>query len=282
MLTPTLLKPTTLKPASRDLADVGVFGGSGFYELLDTVEEVQIATPYGPPSAPIGMGRIGETRVAFLPRHGRDHQYPPHAINYRANVWAMAELGVQRLIGPSAAGSLQSSIHPGHFVICDQFVDRTSGRASTFFDGPNTVHISTADPYCPELRELALGICREKGVTARERGTVVVVQGPRFSSRAESRWYSGQGWEVINMTQFPEVALALEMEMCYLNISLITDYDVGLEGQPDYEPVTVEAVIKVFNENNRKVRSLIQELVPRLPRERTCRCARALSDAVVV
>ncbi|MCC7103559.1 MAG: S-methyl-5'-thioadenosine phosphorylase [Chloroflexi bacterium] len=277
-----MLKPTSLKPASRDLADIGVFGGSGFYELLDRVEEVSVPTPYGSPSGAIGIGEIGNVRVAFMPRHGRDHQAPPHSINFRANIWAMAELGVTRILGPSAAGSLQPRIHPGDFVVCDQFVDRTSGRASTFFDGPNTVHISTADPYCPELRTLALEVCRELGITAHERGTVVVVQGPRFSTRAESRWYSSAGWEVINMTQYPEVALALEMEICYLNVSLITDYDVGLEDHPDHTPVTVEAVVRVFNENNRKVRTLIQELVPRIPRERTCSCSRALSEAVLV
>lgn len=270
-----------MKPESSDLADVGVFGGSGFYQLLDSVEQQEVRTPYGAPSDRIAIGRIGETRVAFLARHGGKHQYPPHSINYRANVWAMASLGVSRLIAPAASGSLSPSIEPGHFVICDQFVDRTYGREQTYYDGPHTVHISTAEPYCPELRALASEVCRERGVTAHDRGTVVVIQGPRFSTRSESQWFSGQGWEVINMTQFPEVALALELELCYLNLSLITDYDVGLDGREDIEVVSVEGVIKIFNQNNDRVREIIQQLIPRIPKARSCPCATALKGAVV-
>lgn len=269
------------KPTSTDLAEVGVFGGSGFYQLLEEPEERAVETPFGEPSGKIALGRIGGVRVAFLPRHGPNHQFPPHAINYRANVWAMASLGVTRIIGPAASGSLQPRIAPGHFVLCDQFVDRTYGRAQTIYDGPHTVHISTAHPYCPELRALAGEICREQGIETHERGTVVVIQGPRFSTRSESRWFSGLGWEVINMTQFPEVVLALELELCYLNISLITDYDVGLEGRDDIEPVSVEGVINVFNANNERVKSVIRALIPRIPRARTCRCSRALEGAVV-
>jgi 5'-methylthioadenosine phosphorylase len=270
-----------LKPESADLADVGVFGGSGFYELLDSVEERAFDTPFGQPSDRVAIGRIGDVRVAFLPRHGKKHQLPPHSINYRANVWALASLGVTRIIGPAASGSLSPEIEPGHFVICDQFVDRTYGRAATFYDGPHTVHVSAADPYCPQLRRLSAEVCRERGVQTHDRGTVVVVQGPRFSTRSESRWFSGQGWQVINMTQYPEVVLALELELCYLNISLITDYDVGLEGREDVEPVSVEGVIKVFNENNQRVREVIQDLIPRIPSERTCPCSTALKGAVV-
>lgn len=270
-----------MKPPSADVADIGVIGGSGFYALLSDAEEHVISTPFGEPSASIAVGRIGGVRVAFLPRHGRQHQYPPHAINYRANIWALAALGVQRIIGPAASGSLNPRIEPGHFVICDQFVDRTYGRAQTFYDGPRTVHISSADPYCPELRTLAAEICRERGIVTHERGTVVVIQGPRFSTRAESRWYASQGWDVINMTQYPEVVLARELELCYVNISLITDFDVGLEGRDDIEPVSVEGVIKIFHENNHRVREVIQHLIPRIPRERGCPCATALRGAVV-
>ena len=270
-----------MKPSSSDRADIGVFGGSGFYQLLDAVEEIEVDTPFGEPSDKIALGRIAGVRIAFLPRHGLKHQFPPHSINYRANVWAMASLGVTRIIGPAASGSLQPHIAPGHFVLCDQFVDRTYGRAQTFFDGPNTVHISTAHPYCPELRALAAEVCREQGIETHERGTVVVIQGPRFSTRSESRWFSSMGWEVINMTQFPEVVLALELELCYLNVSLITDYDVGLEGRGDIAPVTVEGVIKVFNENNERVKTVIRELIPRIPKTRDCPCSRALEGAVV-
>jgi 5'-methylthioadenosine phosphorylase len=272
---PDLLQPT-------DRADVGVFGGSGFYRLLDSaVDHVAVQTPYGPPSDSIAVGRIGDVRVAFLPRHGPGHRIPPHTINYRANLWAMAQLGVTRLIAPTAAGSLQPSVKPGDFVICDQFVDRTYDRAQTFYDGPRVVHISTADPYCPELRALSVAVGRELGVTIHQQGTVVVIQGPRFATRAESQWFSRQGWEVINMTQYPEVALARELQMCYVNIALITDYDAGLEGEAGIEPVSVDQVVRVLNANNERVRQLIQRLLPRLSEAPTCSCARALQHAVI-
>jgi 5'-methylthioadenosine phosphorylase len=272
---PDLLQPT-------DRADVGVFGGSGFYSLLEgQVEQVSIQTPYGPPSDTIGIGRIGDVRVAFLPRHGPHHRIPPHAINYRANLWAMASLGVTRVVAPTAAGSLQTHVKPGEFVVCDQFVDRTSSREQTFFDGPRVVHVSTAEPYCPDLRALSVDLGRELGITMHDRGTVVVIQGPRFSTRAESQWYSRQGWEVINMTQYPEVALARELQMCYVNIALITDYDAGLEGQPGVEPVSVSEVVQVMQANNDRVRQLIRNLLPRLAGPRTCACGRALEHAVI-
>jgi 5'-methylthioadenosine phosphorylase len=272
--------PALLQPTAR--ADVGVFGGSGFYSLMDgPVEAVSVQTPYGAPSDQLMLGRMGELRVAFLPRHGHGHRIPPHAINYRANVWAMAQLGVTRLIAPTAAGSLQPHIKPGDFVVCDQFVDRTYAREQTFYDGPRVVHISSADPYCPELRQHSIAAGRALGIAVHERGTVVVIQGPRFSTRAESRWFSDQGWEVINMTQYPEVVLARELQICYVNIALITDYDAGLEGQAGIEPVSVAEVIQVLNTNNARVRRLIEVLLPRLASERTCPCAHALDNAVV-
>jgi 5'-methylthioadenosine phosphorylase len=245
------------------------------------VEQVSVQTPYGLPSDTVTIGRIGEVRVAFLPRHGPHHRLPPHAINYRANLWAMANLGVVRVIAPTAAGSLQPGVKPGDFVVCDQFVDRTYSREQTFYDGPRVVHISTADPYCPEMRSLSVAAGRELGITVHERGTVVVIQGPRFSTRAESRWFASQGWEVINMTQYPEVVLARELEMCYVNIALITDYDTGLESQSGIEPVSVSEVVQVLNANNERVRRLIELLVPRLTGPRTCPCAHALENAVV-
>jgi 5'-methylthioadenosine phosphorylase len=267
---------------ATDRADVGVFGGSGFYSLMEgPVEQVSVQTPFGPPSDSITIGRIGDTRMAFLPRHGPGHKIPPHAINYRANVWAMAALGVSRIVAPTAAGSLQANIKPGDFVVCDQFVDRTYARAQTFFDGPRVVHISSADPYCPELRALSSAAGRELGITVHDRGTVVVIQGPRFSTRAESRWFSSQGWEVINMTQYPEVVLARELEMCYVNIALITDYDAGLEGESGIRPVSVAEVVQVLNANNDRVRRLIESLVPRLRGTRTCACSRTLEHAVI-
>ena len=168
----------------RPTAEVGVFGGSGFYELLDEPREYRMNTPFGAPSSPVMIGYIGDKSVAFLPRHGLQHQLPPHMINYRANVWAMKELGVTRIIGPNACGSLQTRIQPGDFVICDQFVDRTSGRKDTFYDGPITTHVSSADPYCPTMRQVAIENADVLGITAHPTGTVVVIQGPRFSTRS--------------------------------------------------------------------------------------------------
>lgn len=263
-------------------AHVGVFGGSGFYKFLDDVEFVDLDTPYGRPSDRIALGDVQGTRVAFLPRHGARHTLPPAAINYRANVWALKELGVTRIVAPTAAGSLQPQVCPGEFVVCDQFVDRTWGRADSYYaEGPKVAHVSPADPYCPVLRELAVTAGRERGVTVHERGTVVVIQGPRFSTRAESRWFSAMGWEVINMTQYPEVILARELELCYVNISLITDYDVGLEGMPEVAPVSVAEVERFFASNNERVRELILGLIPRLPADRTCACATAMHGAVI-
>jgi 5'-methylthioadenosine phosphorylase len=246
-------------------ADIGVFGGSGFYEFLTDAETIRVETPYGSPSAEIMLGTIAGKRVAFLPRHGKEHALPPHKINYRANVWAFKSLGIRWVISPCAAGSLQAHIKPGDFVICDQYVDRTNGRADTFFDGPITTHVSAADPFCPTLRELAVDAARHCGIPVHETGTVVVIQGPRFSTRAESKWFRDQGWEVINMTQYPEVHLVKELEMSPLNISLITDYDTGVEGVP---PVSHESVVEVFTQNNAKLKQLLFRLIETIPQER--------------
>jgi len=260
-------------------AEIGIFGGSGFYSFLDKVEEISVETPYGAPSAKIALGEVEGRKVAFLPRHGQDHQYPPHTINYLANVFAFKKLGVTQILGPAAAGSLQPRVKPGDFVICDQFVDRTHGRTDTFYNGPLATHIAGADPYCPTIRKMAVETANKLEIPVHDRGTVVVIQGPRFSTRSESKWFSSHGWEVINMTQYPEVILAREQEMCYVNISLITDYDVGLESNEEIEPVTLEEVVKIFNENNEKVRKLIFNLIPKLPTNRECICSKALEGA---
>jgi 5'-methylthioadenosine phosphorylase len=246
-------------------AEIGIFGGSGFYKFLDKTEQVVVETPYGAPSAPVTLGAIEGRKVAFLPRHGMHHQYPPHVINYRANAWAMKDLGCTMIIGPCASGSLQAEIKPGDFVLCDQFVDRTSGRIDTFYDGPITTHLSMAEPYSLDMRKIAFKIGQELELIVHDGGTVVVIQGPRFSTRSESKWFSSMGWEVINMTQYPEAYLCRELEMAYMNISLITDYDVGLEGDPNIKPVTHEEVIRVFTENNEKLKKLLFGIIPRLP-----------------
>lgn len=260
-------------------AEIGVFGGSGFYSLLEGAHEVALETPYGAPSDRVTLGEIGGRRVAFLPRHGRDHRYPPHVVNYRANVWAMKSLGVTRILGPTACGSLQPHVKPGDMVVADQIVDRTRSRKDTFYDGPITTHVSFADPYCPQLRPIATAALRELGITTHERGTIVTIQGPRFSTRAESKWFSSAGWEVINMTQYPECYLARELEICYVNISLITDYDVGLEGHEGIEPVSHEEVMRVFASNLERIRAGIFKIVESIPGERTCECGSALAGA---
>jgi len=264
---------------SEARAEIGIFGGSGFYSLLKDAGELTVETPYGAPSDRVTVGDIGGRRVAFLPRHGERHQLPPHMINYRANVWAMKSLGVTQIIGPSACGSLQPDVEPGHFVLCDQFVDRTKGRKDTFYDGPVATHISMAEPYCPSMRAVAAKAAADIGIPCHVGGTVVVIQGPRFSTKSESKWFADQGWEVINMTQYPEACLARELEICYLNISLITDYDVGLEGHPEIQPVTMDEVIAIFNGNNERLKELLHAIVPALPTHRDCVCSKALTGA---
>jgi len=260
-------------------AEIGVFGGSGFTSLLEDADEVEVETPYGKPSAPLVVGELGGRRVAFLPRHGRAHELPPHRIPYRANVWAMHELGVRRLIGPCASGALRADLRLGEFVVCDQFVDRTWGRADTFYGGPETMHVSAADPYCPDLRQLLVETARELGIPVRDGGTVVVVQGPRFSTRAESRWFQGAGWDVINMTAYPEGHLARELELCYANVSMVTDHDVGVETG---EAVSADAVMRVFAENNERLRELLLAVIPRIPPQPADHlCSTALSGARV-
>ena len=220
--------------------------------------------------------------MAFLPRHGRHHQLPPHAVPYRANLWAMRELGVRRIIGPCASGSLDRDLPPGTFVVCDQFVDRTSGRRDTFYDGPVTTHVSAADPYCSDLRRILLETGREQGLDIRDGGTVVVIQGPRFSTRAESRWFSSMGWGVINMTAYPEGWLARELGLCYANVSLITDYDVGLEDDASIAPVSHEAVVEVFTQNNDRLRQAAVRVDPQDRRAARRRLQkRALRGAVL-
>jgi 5'-methylthioadenosine phosphorylase len=246
-----------------DRAEIGVFGGSGFYSLLEDVQEVKVDTPYGAPSDSVFLAEVDGRKVAFLPRHGRRHTIPPHRINYRANVWAMRALGVKAVISPCAAGSLQRHVAPGDFVVCDQFVDRTRGRADTFFDGPIVSHLSSAETYDPTLRQIAIDVVREHGIPVHERGTVVVIQGPRFSTRAESKWFSDAGWEVINMTQYPEAFLCRELGMAVVNISLITDYDAGvLEGT---EAVDAHSVLEVFRQNAERIQRVVLEMIRRFP-----------------
>jgi 5'-methylthioadenosine phosphorylase len=260
-------------------AEIGVFGGSGFYSFLEDVTEVSVHTPYGPPSAPLAVGEVGGRRIAFLARHGVRHELPPHRVNYRANLWAMRSLGVRRVFGPCAAGSLQPDIHPGDFVVCDQLVDRTWGRPDTYYDGPQVGHTSFADPYCPELRRVAVEAAAAQALRFRDGGTVVVIQGPRFSTRAESAWFRQAGWHVVNMTQYPEAFLARELGLCYCGLALVTDYDTGLEGVDGIEPVTMDTVFAMLARNVDRTRELLAAAIPTIPAEGGCNCADAAGQS---
>ena len=259
-------------------AEIGIFGGSGFYDFAEgDVEEIAVETPYGPTSGPIALMTVAGRQVAFLPRHGKHHTLPPHRVPYRANLWAFKHLGVTRVLAPSAVGSLQSAIAPGDMVINDQFVDRTNGRADTFFDGPEVVHVSSADAYCPQMRRLAIESVRQSYVPVHETGTVVVIQGPRFSSKAESRWFTQMGWNIVSMTQYPEVILAREMELCYVTLSLVTDYDAGLVS--DTDAVQAHDVLAVLSQNTANVKRVLKTMLAQMPSERLCSCADALKYA---
>lgn len=257
-------------------ADLAVFGGSGFYSLFKNAESLWLDTPYGAPSDKITIATVGDKKVAFLPRHGSDHRFPPAQIPYRANMWAMKSLGVKRILAPCAVGSLQPELKPGHFVICDQFVDRTYGRPDTFYEGPKVVHLTNADPYCPNLRQQAIDIAKDMGVEVHPEGTMVIIQGPRFSTRAESQWFSSMGWSVVGMTGYPECVLARELNMCYLNISLVTDYDAGIAGL--VPPVTMEEVARVFSDNNERVKKLVLTLAENIDVEADCSCHHTITD----
>lgn len=260
-------------------AAFGVIGGSGFYKFLETQEAEKVETPYGDPSASIRLSRVAGKRVAFLPRHGEHHQLPPHVVPYRANIYALKQLGVARVYGPTAVGSLKPDVKPGDFVITDQFVNFTNGRKDTFFEGPETAHVGSADPYCPELRKAVIKASKGMGLRVHRSGTVVVIQGPRFSTRAESKFFRSQGWDIINMTQYPEAILARELEMCYANISLVTDYDVGVEGDPNVEPVSNDEVMRVFEANLGKLRTLLLKAIELTPSKRSCDCGSAMKNA---
>jgi 5'-methylthioadenosine phosphorylase len=251
-------------------AEIGVIGGSGLYALLSGATEHEVSTPYGPPSDPVTIAEVGGRRVAFLPRHGRDHRYPPHRIPYRANLWALRALGVRQIIAPCAVGGLRPELGPGTFVVPDQLIDRTSGRAQTFYD-EGAVHVSFADPYCPDGRAAVLAAAQP--VDPVDGGTMVVIEGPRFSTRAESRWFTSIGGTIVNMTGHPEAVLARELAVCYTTIALVTDLDAGVEGDGG---VTQEEVFRVFGANIERLRGVLLEAVTRLPAERTCPCATTL------
>ncbi|MFY1654342.1 S-methyl-5'-thioadenosine phosphorylase [Solwaraspora sp. WMMB762] len=253
-------------------AELAVIGGSGLYALLDNATEHRVPTPYGEPSDPITVADVGGRRVAFLPRHGRDHRHPPHRIPYRANMWALRSLGVRQVLAPCAVGGLRPELGPGTFVVPDQLIDRTSGRVQTFYD-QGAVHVSFADPYCPTGRSVLLRVGAEQGLQPRDGGAVVVVEGPRFSTRAESRWFTAIGGAVVNMTGHPEAVLARELALCYTSIALVTDLDAGVEGG---HAVTQEEVFRVFGENTARLRALLLAALATWPMDRDCPCPQSL------
>ncbi|MFB7618918.1 S-methyl-5'-thioadenosine phosphorylase [Kitasatospora sp. NPDC056181] len=262
-------------------AEVAVIGGSGLYELLDDVTEVRVDTPYGEPSDSLFLGDVAGRTVAFLPRHGRGHRVPPHRINYRANLWALHTLGVRQVVAPCAVGGLRPEHGPGTLLVPDQFVDRTSGRVQTFYDGlplpdgtvPEVVHVSMADPYCPAGRHAAMEAAREAAWETVDGGTLVVIEGPRFSTRAESRWFTANGWSVVGMTGHPEAVLARELGLCYTSVALVTDLDAGVESGGG---VTHGEVLKEFARNVDRLRTVLFKALERLPLERECACPHAL------
>ena len=252
--------------------DVAVIGGSGFYTFLENPREVEVETPYGKPSAPIAIGTVEGRSVAFLPRHGKQHDFPAHKVPYRANMWALRSLGVRQVLAPCAVGGLQVTYGPGTFLVPDQLIDRTSGRVQTFFDH-GACHVSFAYPYCPRLRSHLLdGLEHQVPIDG---GTMVVIEGPRFSTRAESRWYSEQGWSVINMTGHPEAVLARELALCYATVALVTDHDAGIDEESS---VSMEDVFEVFAEHTDELKSALANVISNLGTERNCSCSAALDD----
>jgi 5'-methylthioadenosine phosphorylase len=250
-------------------AGIGVIGGSGFYEFMTDATWVSVSTPYGEPSSAIALGQVSGRDVAFLPRHGRKHELPAHRVNYRANVWALRSVGVRRVLAPCAVGSLQPELGPGDVVVPDQLVDRTTSRAQTFMD-EGAAHVGFADPYCPDLRRALVRV----GTDVVDGGTMVVIEGPRFSTRAESQWYAAQGWSLVNMTGHPEAVLARELTLCYAAVALVTDRDAGVNSE---DAVNQAEVFAQFARNIDKLRDRLAGVVEGLTVTRDrCSCARAL------
>ncbi len=258
--------------------EIGIIGGSGVYspEMLEGIKELKVSTPFGRPSDLISIGSLQGRSVAFIPRHGKEHQIPPHRVPYRANIWALKELGVKRVISASAVGSLREDYRPSELVLVDQFIDRTKWRDDTFYEGGRVCHISTADPFCAELREIFIKSASGLNISMHDRGTYVCIQGPRFSTRAESRLFRSWGVDVIGMTLCPEVVLAREAELCYVSVTMVTDYDVWAE-----KPVSADDVQRTMAKNSENFSRLLVSAVPKIPAKRSCECGSALRSAFV-
>lgn len=257
-------------------AEIGIFGGTGIYDsgLLKEAKEVAVDTPYGKPSDTITVGVFNKRKVAFMPRHGKKHTIPPHLINYRANIWAFKQLGVTRIIAPSAVGSLKEELAPGDFVLPSQFIDFTKSRKGTFSEDGRVIHISVADPFCPELQAAILGAAKAQNIQVHRDKAYVCIEGPRFSTKAESRFFRSTGADIIGMTLVPECQLAREAQICYASISTITDYDVWAE-----KPVTAKEVLETLSKNVQNTKRLLTSIPDEVPHTRSCHCAKALEEA---
>jgi 5'-methylthioadenosine phosphorylase len=244
---------------AEHLADVAVIGGSGFYALAETVDMIEVDTPWGAPASPVTLAELAGVRIAFLARHGVDHRLPPHAVDHRANLWALRSVGARAVVASFACGSLVPHLGPGTLVVPDQIIDRTQGRAETihdtFHDGP--AHAAFADPYDDGARRAAVAAGAALGEEVHDGGTVVVINGPRFATRAESRWYRTMGADLINMTQYPEAVIARELDLAYAAVGLVTDYDTGLDDRPDVEAVTQEEVFETFARHLPRLRAVV-------------------------
>ncbi len=259
---------------------VGVIGGSGLYEMegLEKVQNITVKTPFGSPSDPFIVGRLEGVKVAFLPRHGKGHRIQPSSLNFRANIYGMKKLGVQWIIGVSAVGSMKESIHPGDMVIPNQFIDQTKGRPSTFFNDGIVGHVSFADPVCPVLSQILGEVGKEVGATVHKDGTYLCIEGPQFSTRAESRLYRTWGVDIIGMTNLPEAKLAREAEICYATIAFATDYDCWHESAED---VSIGEVLRILAQSTKIAKNVIRRAIQHLPEKRDCLCANALKYALI-
>lgn len=257
--------------------EIAIIGGTGVYDqdMLEDTKEVKVYTPYGDTSDMITIGYYKDRRIAFLPRHGKEHRIPPHKIPVRANIWALKELGVKRILAPAAVGSMRDELEPGDIVIVDQFIDFTKKREYTFYDGGEVCHISVADPFCEEIRPITVDAAKRLGLKVHEKGTYVCIEGPRYSTRAESRFFRDYlKADVIGMTLVPESILAREMEICYVSIATVTDYDVWAE-----KPVSTKDVIETLRKNVKNTKMLLREVIPNIPSDRKCSCKDALRDS---
>jgi len=260
----------------EETAEIGIFGGTGIYDsgLLKESKEITIETPFGKTSDSITIGEFNGRKVAFMPRHGKKHTIPPHLINYRANIWAFKELGVKRIIAPSAVGSLKDELEPGHFALPSQFIDFTKSRKGSFSEEGRVIHISVADPFCPELQNIVADVIKDQDVVMHKDCTYVCIEGPRFSTKAESKFFRTTGADIIGMTLVPECQLAREAQICYMSISTVTDYDVWAE-----KPVTAKEVMETLSKNVEATKTVLSKLIDEIPDTKSCSCEKALEEA---